>query len=435
MTWRGTGRRAAAPRSPPCARPTGTRPTRRSASRCSTTRPRWATPAAFQDVRGQRRLRVQLVLRQLDRRGVLQLRLEPGAGRRPPTRTCPTQADAGVRVAGLEPGHQHRHLHARVGPSAVGQPGLLRQLEQQAGARTSARRTATSASARCTGPTCSTARSRPAIAAGTKLDRAGVVKIMAEAAATDLRGQQVLGRPAPGDRQRSRSPTRRWPPRSPSCAPGSRPGPGGWRRRPGSKVYQHADAIRIFDAWWPLLVSAQFQPGLGAGPLRRRWSTPCRSTSRRRAARTGDVDGCRELGERGPGAQGLVVPVRLVGLRRQGPARRARRPGRRWARPRRTAATATSARAGRSCSTALRPGRRGAGRPRSTRATTPARPATSGAPTRSCSPPLGGITHAADRLAEPPHLPAGRVVPGAAAATTSPTWRRAARPPRRAPSS
>jgi hypothetical protein len=31
----------------------------------------------------------------------------------------------------------------------------------------------------------------------------------------------------------------------------------------GSKVYQDADAIRIFDAWWPLLVSAQFEAPLG----------------------------------------------------------------------------------------------------------------------------------------------------------------------------
>src|SRR5690606_14687285 len=33
----------------------------------------------------------------------------------------------------------------------------------------------------------------------------------------------------------------------------------------GDGSYQHAEAIRIMDAWWPLLVSAQFQPGLGEG--------------------------------------------------------------------------------------------------------------------------------------------------------------------------
>ncbi|MET8830282.1 penicillin acylase family protein [Streptomyces sp. NPDC004610] len=31
----------------------------------------------------------------------------------------------------------------------------------------------------------------------------------------------------------------------------------------GSRTYAHADAIRILDAWWPLLVKAQFEPGLG----------------------------------------------------------------------------------------------------------------------------------------------------------------------------
>ncbi|MFD8004789.1 penicillin acylase family protein [Streptomyces mirabilis] len=31
----------------------------------------------------------------------------------------------------------------------------------------------------------------------------------------------------------------------------------------GSKAYANADAIRILDAWWPLLVKAEFQPGLG----------------------------------------------------------------------------------------------------------------------------------------------------------------------------
>jgi hypothetical protein len=31
----------------------------------------------------------------------------------------------------------------------------------------------------------------------------------------------------------------------------------------GSKTYANADAIRILDAWWPALVQAEFQPGLG----------------------------------------------------------------------------------------------------------------------------------------------------------------------------
>ncbi|MFC8201128.1 penicillin acylase family protein [Streptomyces sp. NPDC057298] len=32
----------------------------------------------------------------------------------------------------------------------------------------------------------------------------------------------------------------------------------------GSKAYANAEAIRILDAWWPLLVKAEFEPGLGS---------------------------------------------------------------------------------------------------------------------------------------------------------------------------
>ncbi|MFE8945730.1 penicillin acylase family protein [Streptomyces sp. NPDC007856] len=32
----------------------------------------------------------------------------------------------------------------------------------------------------------------------------------------------------------------------------------------GSKAYADADAIRVLDAWWPLLVKAEFEPGLGS---------------------------------------------------------------------------------------------------------------------------------------------------------------------------
>ncbi|WP_329549763.1 penicillin acylase family protein [Streptomyces sp. NBC_01356] len=32
---------------------------------------------------------------------------------------------------------------------------------------------------------------------------------------------------------------------------------------PGLKIYANSDAIRILDAWWPLLVKAEFEPGLG----------------------------------------------------------------------------------------------------------------------------------------------------------------------------
>ncbi|WP_405431549.1 penicillin acylase family protein [Micromonospora sp. NBC_00617] len=95
-----------------------------------------------------------------------------------------------------------------------------------------------------------------------KLGRADVVKIMADAAVTDLRGQQVLG-----DLLRVLDST---PVTDPALADAvgklrawQQAGVRRVETSPGSKVYQHADAIRIFDAWWPLLASAQFRPGLG----------------------------------------------------------------------------------------------------------------------------------------------------------------------------
>ncbi|MFI7281406.1 penicillin acylase family protein [Micromonospora chersina] len=95
-----------------------------------------------------------------------------------------------------------------------------------------------------------------------KLGRADVVRIMADAAVTDLRGQQVLDDllrvlgsapvtdPALAD---AVTKLRAW----------QQAGSRRVETAPGSKVYQHADAIRIFDAWWPLLAAAEFRPGLG----------------------------------------------------------------------------------------------------------------------------------------------------------------------------
>ena len=49
-----------------------------------------------------------------------------------------------------------------------------------------------------------------------------------------------------------------------------------WRRAGGLRrdhdrngVYEHADAIRILDAWWPRWVRAQFEPALGRPALER----------------------------------------------------------------------------------------------------------------------------------------------------------------------
>ncbi|MFR9775623.1 penicillin acylase family protein [Micromonospora sp. MS34] len=105
-------------------------------------------------------------------------------------------------------------------------------------------------------------RVRAALAQG-KLDRAAVVRIMADAAVTDLRGQEVLGNLL---RVLTSQPVT-----DPTLADAvgklqawQLAGARRVETSAGSKVYQHADAIRIFDAWWPLLAAAEFRPGLGA---------------------------------------------------------------------------------------------------------------------------------------------------------------------------
>jgi acyl-homoserine lactone acylase PvdQ len=105
---------------------------------------------------------------------------------------------------------------------------------------------------------------RAALAGSGRLDRAGTVKIMAEAATVDLRGRRVLPNllrvigsapvtdPALGSAVSKLS---AW------ASAGARRA----ETSAGAKAYANADAIRVFDAWWPRLVSAQFRPGLGDG--------------------------------------------------------------------------------------------------------------------------------------------------------------------------
>ena len=87
---------------------------------------------------------------------------------------------------------------------------------------------------------------------------------------------------------------------------------GGHRRdRDRNGVYEHSEAIRILDAWWPRWLEAQFQPALGAHPVRRAVgdAAPGQQPERRR---------------RSPW---LGLPGRLVRLRPEGPADAARRAG------------------------------------------------------------------------------------------------------------
>jgi acyl-homoserine lactone acylase PvdQ len=102
------------------------------------------------------------------------------------------------------------------------------------------------------------------IAAGTKYDRAGLLSVVESAATTDLRGTEVLD-----DLLRVLDTSAVTDPAQATAVAKLR----AWQQRgahrietsTGSKTYQDADAIRIFDAWWPRLVSAQFEAPLGDG--------------------------------------------------------------------------------------------------------------------------------------------------------------------------
>ncbi|GAA3298956.1 penicillin acylase family protein [Dactylosporangium vinaceum] len=102
-------------------------------------------------------------------------------------------------------------------------------------------------------------RVRTALSGGNKLDRAGVVRIVEDAAVTDLRAENLLPEllrildPAGTGTDAGVAALRAW-----QAAGAERV-----ETTPGSHVYQHAAAIRLFDAWWPKLVDGAFRPGLG----------------------------------------------------------------------------------------------------------------------------------------------------------------------------
>ncbi|MBD0838038.1 penicillin acylase family protein [Streptomyces sp. TRM68416] len=105
-------------------------------------------------------------------------------------------------------------------------------------------------------------RVKKLIAAG-GVTRASLVKAMAEAGLADLRAEDVLP-----DLLKVVNSS----PVTDSAAKAAADKLSAWvsagslrtETSAGSKTYAHADAIRILDAWWPLLVKAEFEPGLGS---------------------------------------------------------------------------------------------------------------------------------------------------------------------------
>jgi acyl-homoserine lactone acylase PvdQ len=92
--------------------------------------------------------------------------------------------------------------------------------------------------------------------------RAALVRAMADAGLADLRAEDVLPKllkvvdSAPVTDPAAKAAVDRL--RAWLAAGGKRA-----ETSAGSKKYAHADAIRTLDAWWPLLVRAEFAPGLG----------------------------------------------------------------------------------------------------------------------------------------------------------------------------
>ncbi|MEY9875124.1 acyl-homoserine lactone acylase PvdQ [Streptacidiphilus sp. MAP12-33] len=98
------------------------------------------------------------------------------------------------------------------------------------------------------------------INSGTKITRAALAQQMEDAAVTDLRGEavlpellQVIGTPTDPTQAAAVAELKIW------LAHGAKR----VESSAGSKQYTDSDAIRIMDAWWPLLVQAEFAPGLG----------------------------------------------------------------------------------------------------------------------------------------------------------------------------
>ncbi|MGW2552031.1 penicillin acylase family protein [Streptomyces sp. NPDC001635] len=105
-------------------------------------------------------------------------------------------------------------------------------------------------------------RVKKLVAAG-GVTRSSLVKAMADAALADLRAEDVL----PDLLKVVNSSTVTDPATAAAVGKLSAWVSAGARRTEtsaGSKKYADADAVRILDAWWPLLVRAEFEPGLGS---------------------------------------------------------------------------------------------------------------------------------------------------------------------------
>lgn len=106
------------------------------------------------------------------------------------------------------------------------------------------------------------ARVRALVDSGQKISRANLVKAMEDAAVTDLRGEDVLPTLLRViDSQPVTDPTQAA--AVASLTAWQQAGAKLTETSPGSERYVDASAIQIMDAWWPLLVQAEFQSAMG----------------------------------------------------------------------------------------------------------------------------------------------------------------------------
>lgn len=106
-------------------------------------------------------------------------------------------------------------------------------------------------------------RVKALVDSGTKVTRVALTQAMEDAALTDLRGEDVLPTllkvidTAPvtdPTQQAALTSLRGW------LADGAKR----QETTAGSKTYADSAAIRLMDAWWPLLAQAEFEPGMGS---------------------------------------------------------------------------------------------------------------------------------------------------------------------------
>ena len=102
------------------------------------------------------------------------------------------------------------------------------------------------------------------LATGQKFTEASLVQVMEKVALTDLRGSEVLplllqvinSSPVTNSAQQTLvSELTAWENAGTTLTPTSA----------GATSFQNSAAIELMDAWWPLLVQAEFQPGMGTG--------------------------------------------------------------------------------------------------------------------------------------------------------------------------